>query len=503
MLRRNVIANYAGQAWTVLIGFAFVPVYIRYLGIESFGLIGLFAMLQGWLALLDMGMSPTLGREMARLSGGTQKPESIRDLLRSIETICLVVALVIVFGMWASSGWLASHWLKTGSVPQPVVAQAFLLMGFVAAIRFMEGIYLSCLVGLQRQVLSNGATALLATVRSVGILLIFHMFGASIIVFFEWQAAMSVVTVALLAALTYRSVPKIARNARFSGSALRSVGRFAGGMTGITLVGVLVTQVDKLVLSRAVTLKEFGYYSLASTVAAVIFSVVYPLARAWQPRIVQLLSSNETGALVRLYHLGSQLVAVGAGSVAAVMALFAYQVLLLWTHDPELAGKTATVLSIIAIGNLLNGLMVLPYYLQTGAGWTRLAFLSNVVVLVFALPAIMYVAPVYRGTGVAIVWLLSNVFHLIFTINIMHQRLLRSEMRAWYVKDTIIPIVSATLAVVLVKILFRGISDGSMWQLVPLALAGLASIAASAFSAPAVRLIVLDRIGYRRARWAI
>ena len=64
MLKRNLIANYIGQGWRFLISLAFVPLYIKYLGIEAYGLIGIFAMLQAWLGLLDMGMKPALGREI-------------------------------------------------------------------------------------------------------------------------------------------------------------------------------------------------------------------------------------------------------------------------------------------------------------------------------------------------------------------------------------------------------------------------------------------------------
>jgi len=43
--RRNVIASYLGQAWVALMGLAFIPIYIRYLGIEAWGVMGLFAVL--------------------------------------------------------------------------------------------------------------------------------------------------------------------------------------------------------------------------------------------------------------------------------------------------------------------------------------------------------------------------------------------------------------------------------------------------------------------------
>ena len=52
-LQRNVAANYLASGWAALMGLAFVPWYVRYLGIESYGLIGVFGTMQVWLALLD------------------------------------------------------------------------------------------------------------------------------------------------------------------------------------------------------------------------------------------------------------------------------------------------------------------------------------------------------------------------------------------------------------------------------------------------------------------
>src|ERR1039458_7259727 len=90
--KKNVIANYFGQGWRALMSFAFIPLYIKYLGNEAYGLMGIYAMLQAWLVLLDMGMKPALGREMARFSAGAHNTQSIRDLLRSIELIGCTIA---------------------------------------------------------------------------------------------------------------------------------------------------------------------------------------------------------------------------------------------------------------------------------------------------------------------------------------------------------------------------------------------------------------------------
>ncbi len=70
-----------------------------------------------FLDMLDMGMKPALGREMARYTGAAHNAQSIRDLLRSIEIIGLAIVGLIVLGIWSVSGWLATDWLTVKSRP--------------------------------------------------------------------------------------------------------------------------------------------------------------------------------------------------------------------------------------------------------------------------------------------------------------------------------------------------------------------------------------------------
>ena len=187
MLKRNLIANYLGQGWTALMGLAFVPLYIQYLGIEAYGLIGLFAVMQAWLSLLDLGMTPALGREMARFTGGAHTPQSIRDLLRSLEVICFSLAALIALGVWGASGYLASDWLRAKQLAPEIVAQAVVVMALVMALRFCEGLYRSSLVGLQRQVWYNSVNAALATLRHAGAVPLLAWVSPTIEAFF-WLA---------------------------------------------------------------------------------------------------------------------------------------------------------------------------------------------------------------------------------------------------------------------------------------------------------------------------
>jgi hypothetical protein len=82
-LKRNLIANYLGQGWLFIMSLAFISIYIKNLGFEAYGLISLFTVLQAWLTLLDMGMTPTLERETARFTGGELTPQPVHKALAS------------------------------------------------------------------------------------------------------------------------------------------------------------------------------------------------------------------------------------------------------------------------------------------------------------------------------------------------------------------------------------------------------------------------------------
>lgn len=451
MLKRNLIANYLGQGWTALIGLAFIPLYIKYLGIEAYGLIGLFAVLTAWLSLLDMGMTPTLSREMARFTGGHHTAQSIRDLLRTIECIALGIALIITGGMALAANWISTSWLMAEALPFEVVAQAFALMGLVTALRFIETIYRSCIIGLQRQVLFNVVNSGLATVRGLGAVAVLAWVSPTIQAFFIWQGLLSLLTLGILAAITYASLPNSGRMARFSLLALRGVWRFAGGMIGITFLALLLTQVDKILLSKLLSLSEYGYYTLAAVVAGALYMLILPITQAFYPRLCELYARNDTAALVETYHMGAQLVSVFAGSAAIVIIVFSESLLRLWTLDDALAARSAPLLSLLTLGNLLNGLMWIPYQTQLAYGWTSLAVRINIVAALLIVPAILWVTPRYGAVGAAWVWVCLNAGYVLIGIHFMYRKILTGEKWSWYTRDLLAPLGSALGGALMLK----------------------------------------------------
>jgi len=485
-LKKNIAANYFGQGWQALMSFAFVPLYIKYLGMEAYGLIGIYAMLQAWLVLLDMGMKPALGREMARFTGGALNAQSIRDLLRSIELIGIAIAGSIAFGIWAGSGWLATHWVTAKHLSPQVVAHAFAVMGLVTALRFVQDIYVSSCIGLQRQVQQNIVIVITSTMSGLGAVALLAWVSPTIGAFFLWQGMISVISVVLLAGIVYHVLPSALRTARFSGTALMNIWRFAIGIGAITLLSLLLTQVDKILLSRLLTLEAFGYYALAWVVTNGLLMMTYPIVTALYPRFTELVTKGDEDTLRAVYHQGAQFLTILVGSAAMVLVMFGYRVLRLWTGNTTLVQKVAPLVVVMVLGTLLNALLCIPYQMQLAHGWTSLTIKINIVAVSFLIPTLLLVVPAYGAIGAARVWVALNAGILIFEIPLMHRRLLPADKWRWCGQDVAAPLASAAATALLCRwIMPRDL--GKLGELGVLMATFICVVIASAATAPMMR----------------
>lgn len=445
-------------------GLAFIPVYIRYLGMESYGLIGVFSVLQTWLALLDVGMTPTLNREMARFKAGAHNAQSIGDLLRSLEVLCFGIAVLIGVSVWAASDFLASDWLRAERLPVATVAQALSVMAWVVALRFVEGVYRGSLFGLQKQVWYNVASAVLATVRHGGAVFIVAFVSPTARAFFLWQAVISIISTAVFALSVHRALPAAPVPPGFSRGALAGVWKYAGGMLGITLLSLLLTQVDKVILSRMLNLAEFGYYTLAATVAGALYMVISPITQSLFPRMVELSTRDEEPALISVYHQGAQLVTVLTGPAVMITSFFAAGAVYAWSGNAQLAQHAAPILTALALGTFLNGLMWLPHQCQLAHGWTGLSLKTNLVAVFVLIPTILWIVPRNGAVGAAWIWVALNAGYVLISLQFMHVRLLRHEKWAWYFRDVLLPLsAAAAVSAVAWRMQPAGLNDRIRW----------------------------------------
>ncbi len=439
-VRHNVIANFAGSAWTKFLGLAFVPIYIKLMGVEVYGLLGIFMSLVALLSLLEMGLSATLSRELSRLSAVKNSDQESRDLVRTFEVVYWVIGILIGIAVVMLAPLMAKYWINSTNFSSEMVEQALVIMGVSIAFQWPGTIYSGGLVGLQRQVVLNVIRSVSVTVQHGGAVLVLLYVSPSILSFFLWQAFVALLTTIVLAIWLWKSLAESGRQSKFDKGLIVKNWQFASGMIGISLVTVILTQLDKIILSKMLTLEMFGYYMLAFSVANALHGLVNPIFSGLFPRFTQLVASAEESNLVTLYHKGCQLLSIFVLPVAITIAVFAKEILTLWLGGTMAAQNSHQILTLLIIGTALNALMILPFALQLAYGWTKLAIYKNVVAIIFLVPLIVWMVQMYQGIGAAWAWIILNLAYLIFEVPIMHRRLLKGEMGKWYSRDVFLPI---------------------------------------------------------------
>jgi O-antigen/teichoic acid export membrane protein len=389
-----------------------------------------------------------MARETARFRGGAMDAISYRRLVRALEGVFLVVAMAGGFGMFSAAGYIARDWLQTSKLPISEVQTAIRLMAAIIAMRWMSGLYRGAISGSERLVWLGGYNSLIATVRFIGVLLVFVFIGTTPTIFFSYQFVVAVLELAGLLFHSYSLLPTIPHGIRlpWSWAPLRPVVRFSLTIAFTSSAWVLVTQTDKLVLSKLLPLAEYGYFTLAVLVASGVMVTSGPVSVAIMPRMAKLEAEKNHDGLIRVYRQATQLIAVIVGAASITMAFCAEPLLWAWTGDKLLSHKAAPVLKLYALGNGVLAVSAFPYYLQYAKGNLRLHLIGNAVFLVLLIPSIIMAANQYGGVGAGYVWLGMNLFSFVAWLPLVHQKFAPGLNLRWYVEDVLIIFLPAAIA---------------------------------------------------------
>jgi len=447
-LKHNILANYVSQIYITLIGIVILPLYIKYMGAEAYGLVGFFTMLQAWFNLLDLGLTPTMARETARFRGDAMDVLSYRRLVRALEGVFLAVAVTGGAAMFAAAGYITRDWLKATQLPIAEVQTAVQLMAAIIAMRWMCGLYRGAITGSERLVWLGWYNSLIATLRFVGVLLVLIFIGATPTMFFSYQFCVAVVELACLSFYAYRLLPIIPQNKRlpWSWEPLKPVLKFSLTIAFSSSVWVLVTQTDKVVLSKLLPLAEYGYFTLAVLVAGGVMLISGPISGAIMPRMAKLEAEGKHADLIRVYRQSTQLVAVIASAASVTLLFYAEPLLWAWTGDKILSYRVAPILILYAIGNGILAVSAFPYYLQYAKGDLRLHLIGSAVYMALLIPSIIWAASQYGGVGAGYVWSIINLIFFVAWLPLIHRKFTPGLNCKWYFQDVLIIYLAVAIA---------------------------------------------------------
>ena len=440
-IRISTLANYAGQSVAALIGFAAVPLYMRLLGHDGFGMVGFLLVLQNSLAVLDLGLGMAATREIGRHGGATGLRE-IRDLIRTLEVGYYAMAVTMAAGIMVSAGPLSKRIIEAAAIPQDTINQCLVAAALTVGLRWPVALYSGVLRGRERYVMLNAVISFVAIGKAVVGLLVLTFVSRSVIAFYLVQVAAAYVELALMAAAAWSSARCDASGPpRFRGHMLLRLLRFSIKLSFISACAMLLKQGDRWAVTALLPIDQLGYYTTAVLIGMGIGRVVWPVQSAVFTRLSLHHASGSTGELAATFHRASLCVMAVATPVAATIGGLSTDVLRIWLRAGDPSGVAvaagAAPLSITAIAMLFNSAMAIPYSLQVAAGWTSLAAWTNATGALLLVPVSIVAVRNWGLTGAAYGWLLFNLLYYAIIPHLVFERLLPESKARWYLKDTL------------------------------------------------------------------
>jgi O-antigen/teichoic acid export membrane protein len=137
---------------------------------------------------------------------------------------------------------------------------------------------------------------------------------------------------------------------------------------------------------------------------------------------------------------------------ALVLALFSKHILMLWIQDATTTSETAPLVTLLAIGTMLNAFMTTPQTLQLALGRTRLIIAVNCAFVLVFIPAIYFGVLAYGAIASGYAWVAINASGIILAIPLMHRYALPREKWRWYFSDVALPVGAALGVAYLVRL---------------------------------------------------
>lgn len=436
-LKANVLANYASQVYGALVGMAVLPLYLTYMGVEAYGLVGLFTLLQSLFLMLDLGVTQTLMREVARFGDRKSDAGYLRRLLHLMELVFAALCLAACLAIVIHADWVAGNWLRVEHLESGQVQTAIELMAVISALRLMSALYRAVIGGLERHRWLGGFNGIFITARFLLVFPLFVLVGSTPAHFFAYQLLVAATELAALAVQAYRWLPVAASLGRspVPGASFGGVVRFSLSIAFTSMVWVVITNLDRLVLSSMLTLSDYAYFSLAVLVASGVTLVTAPVSNVLLPRLTALAAAGDEEALFHLYGRGTQLVTLIALPASLVLAFFSEQVLWAWTGSEEVVRHAAPVLRLYALGNGVLALAAFPYYLQYAKGDVRMHLIGNALFVIVLLPALVWSTLTFGALGAGWTWLGTSLLYLLLWVPAVHRRFHRGLHSQWLRRD--------------------------------------------------------------------
>jgi O-antigen/teichoic acid export membrane protein len=300
ILARNIVYNLAGQGLLLGISVLAARYIFRQLGAEAYGVISFALILNAFvLVALDLGIAATTTREMAM--NRERDPDRAVRLIRTATTLFYGFFVLGAVGIWIAAPLLTEHFLRLSSLPATTATLMLRVLGISMLTSLPKGLYTSVLRGIEHMGRTNVIDVGSAAVQQLGVAVIL-LRGGSLLQVVSWIALSNVVGLLAYAIVVARLFSWRTLLPGFSMVVVRQSRRFSSQMTAISVLSVLHSEADQLIVVKLLPVGTFGYYTFISNLAGKGSLVTAAVSLAALPSIAAGLAREDRSESLRQYR---------------------------------------------------------------------------------------------------------------------------------------------------------------------------------------------------------
>ena len=427
---RNILYNLLGQGVVLVLSFVAVRFIFRRLGADAYGLISFNLLLTTLVsAAAELGISSTTVREVSSFS--VTEPAYIRDLIRTASLLYWTLWATLAITIYLSAPLLVTHWVNLTTLTPAEAVGPLRVLSIAALTALPRTLYTSLFRGRQRMEFNNGIDVGTSVVQQAGVVAILAAHGSFQSVAF-WIAASMLIGVAAYIVIAGRLFGWAPLVPGFSPEVVKRNLGFSAHMMSISVLAMVQTQTDKLLVSRLLPISQLGLYSFLYTLGARASFVSAAVSQAALPSLSGLHRSGDESGLTSQYRKLQDLVCFGTLPVFAAIPFFALP-LLGYLFNDQIAQSLLLPTAFLSLGFYMNATITMPYTTSLAVGRPRIAVQLNLVALLVVTPVTAALVYLFGIPGAAFSWIFYHLFAYAYAVPRWCSQCLHQSSRTWYV----------------------------------------------------------------------
>jgi O-antigen/teichoic acid export membrane protein len=398
---KNTLLNLGGQGLPFLVGIFTIPVIIKGLGVERFGILALAWMVIGYFSLFDLG----LGRALTQIIANKLEKEDAIKLSGLIWTALVIMVVMGILGAVIAgflSPFLVSKVFKMPDQLRPESLSAFYILSvFIPVVVFSSG-FVGILAAYHRFDLINTVRLPLGLATFIGPLLVLP-FSNSIVPVILLLALSRLASCIVQYLFCLRVMPELRIKKHFIPEAVKPLLSFGGWMTVSNIISPLMVYLDRFIIGALISVTAVAYYATPYEIVTKLWIVPGALVAALFPafaatsngnttRTIQLLSKSIAATFIFLFPL------------VLIIVTFSREGLMIWLGD-NFASNSTSVLKLLAVGVFVNCLAQVVFALVQGRGRADLTAKFHLLEFLLYLPLLLWAIKQYGIVGAAAAWI--------------------------------------------------------------------------------------------------